>query len=369
MNKSCKQLTLTLSIFIHQAENALHHYGFHDGMPYWDWTLPMTQLPSVLDEENYVHPQSGQTLPNPLHHAVVDGHKTSRSLRTSELFQSTGFGEMTDLAEKVMLAFEQTDFCDFEIQFEIAHNYIHALVGGNELYSMASLRFTAYDPIFYLVHSATDRIWATWQALQKYRGLPYNSANCAIASLRKPLQPFAQTSVVNPDSVTRDHSIPFDVFDYHNSFHYHYDNFQFNGLSIPQIQRELVRHQGEDRVFAGFMLHSIGSTALIVLDICQPSGGCTKAGEFYLLGDEYEIPWSYDRLFKYEITKQVKELHLHPEDNYDVHYEVFDLAGKSLGNDIFGNSTIIFSHGEMMPSIRLFACCTSLFSSFSRLFV
>ena len=59
MNKSCKQLTLTLSIFIHQAENALHHYGFHDGMPYWDWTLPMTQLPSVLDEENYVHPQSG----------------------------------------------------------------------------------------------------------------------------------------------------------------------------------------------------------------------------------------------------------------------------------------------------------------------
>ena len=39
-----------------QLENALHANGFHDGLPYWDWTLPMTELPVVLAEENYQHP-------------------------------------------------------------------------------------------------------------------------------------------------------------------------------------------------------------------------------------------------------------------------------------------------------------------------
>ena len=185
--------------------------------------------------------QDNSTQPNPLHHGVVDGHSTTRSVQEDELFEQPEFGKWTRIAEKVMLAFEQDDFCDFEIQFEIAHNYIHALVGGNEPYSMASLRYTAYDPVFFLHHSNTDRIWAIWQALQKYRGKPYNSANCAIAELRKPLQPFAQTSVTNPDRVTRDHSVPFDVFNYRNSFHYHYDNLDFNGLSIPQLYREVIR--------------------------------------------------------------------------------------------------------------------------------
>jgi hypothetical protein len=57
--------------------------------------------------------------------------------------------------------------------------------------------------------------------------------------MRTPLQPFAQTSSVNPDPVTRDHSVPFDVFNYKDAFHYKYDNFEFNGLSIAQIQREV----------------------------------------------------------------------------------------------------------------------------------
>ena len=310
----------------------------------------MTHIPTPLDEENYVHPESGQSMPNPLHHGEVDGKQTTRNLRTEDLFEVPAFGQLTKLADQVMLAFEQTDFCDFEVQFEVIHNDIHILVGGPEMYSMASLRFTAYDPIFFLHHSMTDRIWATWQALQKYRGLPYNSANCAIASLREPMQPFAMTSEVNPDHVTRDHSVPFDAFDYRHSFHYRYDNLEFNGLSVPQIQREVIRRQRDDRVFAGFMLHGVGKSALVVFDICQPSGGCTKAGEFYLLGDEYEIPWRYDRLYKYEITKQLKELNLQPKDNYSIRYTVHDLSGAELSNDAFGKATVFYSHGRLSSS-------------------
>ena len=43
------------------------------------------------------------------------------------------------------------------------------------------------------------------------------------------------------------------------------------------------------------MLHGIKKSAQVVFDICKPSGECSRAGDFYLLGDEYEIPWEYDR--------------------------------------------------------------------------
>nr|AGX25261.1 mega-hemocyanin [Melanoides tuberculata] len=327
-----------------QLENALRDKGFESGLPYWDWTLPMTELPESFTAETYDNPVSGANEANPLHHAVVEGHKTTRSVR-GELFQQPAFGKFTRIGEQVMLAFEQTDYCSFEVQFEVAHNYIHALVGGNELYSMASLRYTAYDPLFALHHSNTDRIWAIWQALQKYRGLPYNTANCAITQLRKPLQPFAQTSTVNPDSVTRDHSVPFDVFDYSSSFHYDYDNLEFNGLSIAQLQHEVVVRKAHERVFAGFMLHGIKQSALVRFEICSSGGACGQAGEFYILGDDYEMPWEYDRLFKYEITDQLKEQGLEPLDRYDIKYTVFALDGSVVGTDTFGQVTVVHTYG------------------------
>lgn len=49
------------------------------------------------------------------------------------------------------------------------------------------------------------------QALQKYRGKPFASANCAVDRIRTPLAPFSLTSDVNPDPVTREHALPFQV--------------------------------------------------------------------------------------------------------------------------------------------------------------
>uniref|UniRef100_UPI003B98819F Hemocyanin n=1 Tax=Pomacea canaliculata TaxID=400727 RepID=UPI003B98819F len=328
-----------------QAENALRAKGFQDGLPYWDWTLPMTALPEIVAGETYVNPETNLPEPNPFHHGLVEGKKTTRSVR-DELFEKPKFGRLTKIAEMVLLAFEQTDFCTFEVQYEIAHNYIHALVGGNESYSMASLRYTAYDPIFFLHHSNTDRIWAIWQALQHYRGLPYNSANCAIASLRKPLQPFAQTSTINPDHITRDHSVPFEVFDYERSFQYHYDDLEFNGFSIPQLQREILHRQHDERVFAGFMLHGIRKSALVTLEVCEPSGPCHPEGEFYILGDEYEIPWQYDRLFQYEITDILAKYKLEANDRYSVKYSVIDLDGKKISSEVFGKVTVVVRPGS-----------------------
>ena len=73
----------------------------------------------------------------------------------------------------MLLAFEQTDYCDFEVQMEVVHNAIHFLVGGFAPYSMTTLHYSAFDPIFFLHHSSVDRLWAIWQQLQMLRGLPY----------------------------------------------------------------------------------------------------------------------------------------------------------------------------------------------------
>jgi hypothetical protein len=76
---------------------------------------------------------------------------------------------------------------------------------------MYSLDYTAYDPIFYLHHSNVDRIWAIWQALQKYRGLPFDSADCALNELADPMEPF--NMAINTDSVTKEHAEPNTVTD------------------------------------------------------------------------------------------------------------------------------------------------------------
>ena len=228
-------------------ENGLRRNGYHGGVPYWDWTRPIHALPTLVIEEQYTD-EKGETHPNPFFSGDIDeaSAKTSRA-PSPALFEQPEFGHYTHLADEIFYALEQENFCDFEVQFEIAHNHIHALVGGTEPYSMSSLEYSAFDPIFMLHHSNVDRIWATWQALQKFRGKSYNSANCAIELLRRPMSPFSLSSDINPDSQTREHSIPFDVFDYKSVFHYNYDTLEINGLSVPQLSKEIHRRKAKNR--------------------------------------------------------------------------------------------------------------------------
>nr|P81732.1 RecName: Full=Hemocyanin 2-c chain; AltName: Full=KLH2-c [Megathura crenulata] len=331
-----------------QGENALRKHGFTGGLPYWDWTRPMSALPHFVADPTYDDSVSSLEEDNPYSHGHIDsvGHDTTRAVR-DDLYQSPGFGHYTDIAKQVLLALEQDDFCDFEVQFEIAHNSIHALVGGNEPYGMSTLEYFLYDPIFFLHHSNTDRLWAIWQALQKYRGKPYNTANCAIVrhdTYRKPLQPFGLDSVINPDDETREHSVPRDVFNYKDDFNYEYESLNFNGLSIAQLDRELQRIKSHDRVFAGFLLHEIGQSALVKFYVCKHHvSDCDHyAGEFYILGDEAEMPFAYDRVYKYEISQALHDLDLHVGDNFHLKYEAFNLNGGSLGGVDLSQPSVIF---------------------------
>lgn len=47
-----------------QAENALRRHGLKGGLPYWDWTMPLTSLPALVNNATYIDPNNGQETKN-----------------------------------------------------------------------------------------------------------------------------------------------------------------------------------------------------------------------------------------------------------------------------------------------------------------
>ena len=66
------------------------------------------------------------------------------------------------------------------------------------------------------------------------------------------MEPFDSTR--NPIVSLREHARAIDAFDY-DRLNYQYDNLNFHGLSIPELDEVLNKRKAEDRVFANFMLH------------------------------------------------------------------------------------------------------------------
>ena len=61
--------------------------------------------------------------------------------------------------------------------------------------------------------------------------------------------------------------------------------------------------RSRDRLFAGFLLHNIGTSADVEIDVCVATGdggrSCDHpAGKFSLLGGDTEMPFAFDRLYK-----------------------------------------------------------------------
>ena len=183
-----------------------------------------------------------------------------------------------------------------QVQFEVTHNAMHYLVGGRQQYAMSSLEYSSYDPIFFMHHTFVDKIWAVWQELQKQRGLPHDRADCAVNYMQEKLLPFDWEDF-NEDVRTRTHSIPQTVFDYED-LGYRYDDFSLGGLNLDQIEERIHNLQSRPRVFAGFHLHGLATSADILFHVCKTGGECIRAGGIFILGGPLEMPWTFDRLYK-----------------------------------------------------------------------
>ncbi|BFZ14533.1 hypothetical protein BsWGS_17572 [Bradybaena similaris] len=326
-----------------QFEDGLRRHGSLVGVPYWDWTGEIDALPSFLADQVFTDPYTGAVYDNPFNDATIEFEDTvvEREILGQYLYKRGPQGWDTWLLQQTLLALEQEDFCDFEIQLEVTHNAIHSWLGGSKEHSMGHLHYASYDPVFFLHHANTDRIWAIWQELQKHRGHSPNEANCALELMREPLKPFSFGSPYNLNTVTQEYSRPEDTFDYSRHFGYLYDELSFAGMTVPTLDAFIKERQGHDRVFAGFFLSGLGTSARVDFEICS-QGKCFDAGYFTILGGSAEMPWHFDRLYKYEITSQLKEHNLRSDDEYQLKVHV-----------MFPNGTEVPSHPIPTPNVLL----------------
>ena len=330
-----------------QFGESLMKHGSPLCIPYWDWTRPQTTLPDLLTKDSFTDPVTGQEISNPWKGAKIafENSHTARDLVNNKLFPEAKQGYRTWYYDQVMLALEQENYCDFEIQFEILHNGVHLWMGGKEEHSMSHLHYTSYDPAFYIHHSETDRIWAIWQELQHYRGLDGNEANCALELMKTPLKPFNFGAPYNLNQRTKQYSRPADTFNYKDHFGYVYDSLEFMGMTIPMLDSEIKKNQQKGRIFAGFLLKGFGKSADVDFEVCDSGNNCKAGGYFSVLGGSQEMPWQFDRLYKYDITDVMHDLGLHYDDPYTFRTTVKDASGTKLDEHIIGTPSTMFVPG------------------------
>jgi hypothetical protein len=105
---------------------------------------------------------------------VASSNETSRDSTQNPAdapfsIQRVGGGDPVPVADESILAAEYfTEFLDL---LESAHNEAHVNIGGDGG-TMSDIMISTEDPVFFLLHSNVDRLWATWQA----REAPYFSS-------------------------------------------------------------------------------------------------------------------------------------------------------------------------------------------------
>lgn len=198
--------------FIDRFEKALQSVNPNVTLPYWDWTNPKA-LEVIFQDDfmgpngqgvNFNIPELGDVQGGP----VVSGPFSAANgwnLRSELHVKPSGepFGEVLlrflqvppvnsypvpkeDLAQLLAI----NNYKNFRLALEgfikldsssqqptpgvFQHNYFHSFVGGatfdpavgvpEPLGTMAALASSINDPVFWLIHSNVDRLWAEWQA-------------------------------------------------------------------------------------------------------------------------------------------------------------------------------------------------------------
>ncbi len=197
--------------FISRFEKALQTVNPNVTLPYWNWTD--SEALNVIFQDDFMGPngqgvnidipdvgsfQGGSVLSgffseangwvlNPDLHIRPSGESLGTSLlRFVQLPPTDIYPIPQSDIDKI---FALSDYEDFRIAVEgfskldnqgqltipgvFMHNYFHSLVGGatfdpaigqpNPLGTMASLAASINDPVFWLLHSNLDRLWAQWQ--------------------------------------------------------------------------------------------------------------------------------------------------------------------------------------------------------------
>ena len=63
-------------LYVRQFEIALKRHGSFNAVPYWDWTNPITDLPSLLTDPSYYDAVGDKVIDNPWAHGYIPTENT-----------------------------------------------------------------------------------------------------------------------------------------------------------------------------------------------------------------------------------------------------------------------------------------------------
>jgi tyrosinase len=124
-------------VYLYVLEQHIQAYHPGLGIPYWDWTVDKSVPPWL---QNY--------LPT----VVVTGNPV-------QVVRQPGAANALPTPANVAGALGSPTFDSFENALETIHNGVHVWVGG----TMAVVPTAPADPMFWLHHCNSDRVWAKWE--------------------------------------------------------------------------------------------------------------------------------------------------------------------------------------------------------------
>jgi len=382
-------------LFMVQIEDALRNTNakYKDvTLPYWDWTVFLNGLNYLVDNRTINDTKRDTVVPNPFYHSLIPG-KSAYTKRSPEvLIEYTNQNlcivnkswcqqpnktfvskETTVLMDLVLFALEPYHtYVEFEKQFEYPHNQVHNLLGltPNQTncteffkpnfkptfqpncypYTMQRIEYAAFDPIFLSFHIMVDRLWAIFEALQKYRN---RITNYPCSFKRYPLQPFSNP-LFNSNYATKSHSLGIQTVNYETEFGYKYDNLSLNGMTIPELDRYLQEKNNVDRLFAGFSLPTM-RIHRITFSICYPITNCSSFPSFHVSRihqNTIAMPGVLNDkvLLYFEVTKYLAILGLDADKNI-----VFKISSTSIPKNVtFAPLSIYRKAGSDLDRITVY---------------
>jgi hypothetical protein len=90
----------------------------------------------------------------------------------------------------------------------------------------------------------------------------------------------------------------------------------------------------------------IQASADVVFNLCDEQNNCNFAGTFAILGGPLEMPWAFDRNFKYDVTAVFKQMRLRPDSNYHFDVRITSITGVNLDPDLLDTPSVSFVPGK-----------------------
>eukprot|EP01084_Bolivina_argentea_P086661 156623_1 len=241
-------------ILMVQYDNSLKQWDLNAFSPYWDWINYVgTDFPELLRngtiydtiiDKRVQNPFYNYLLPNSVYDAL-NASTNAKCNYTCRDAQHPLFSWMNSANpyeswyKQVLQSYFYDYFVPFDYMFEIPHNNMHNLIGGN----MPNLWTVMGDPIFMFHHSQVERLFLIWQKMLELRGINYTNPTtqsqymgCFVSQfkLNKPILPFwnDDTYNYNPDPIGAKFSeSPQKAMDY-SGMYYEYDTYDYNDASF-----------------------------------------------------------------------------------------------------------------------------------------